>query len=925
MINENQRFRQDLKNLLQTNCNTLENYIENLEDKEAKDLVQFIRFIKKSYNTSRPINLDTAKIFFALMNCLSENDIKRFLSYVESTGYGWQDTKYQFSNSCLGENPTDHCKRMSPTSDLETAEDQLECLQIIFLDKEYGSITLLIFCYCLVALFSTRLNRESFPIPLYLQIACDRRSVLFQLIVEIAEICDVNSGLIDCCSTVAHRMCEYRSQIYYPTQSATTDLDAMMRENKDVPVIVDGYENSTYYNNLLRSVANITNRRAVIDLRDKFNVLPLFVCPMIKSHFGNVLDMDLTDLDVSVEYLEYLRRNKQLLASHVLELIKNSSRYLFPGQNVVDVYYANSFKEHIAKYMDIARKQHSGLTLTNAKNVGFLKFMFNGYLKVFEKSFHFSDPFIIDESGMTIYKEKYLDRFIDIAGKRLADIHFRYLPAPCGEGIKNKEATRLAKQIMKHYAALHVSIRVTPTAAKDGRYVFRVETLQETRDTDVISKRATVQHRLSKYECFRLDMTDGKGIKLIVSETQLQDSNLQKMLQSKEFSDPKKKLPYAIGIDEVGEFYVEDIAKFPHLLLGGSTNSGKSTAITSLLLSIAYKHRSGDAQVMIMDLLSRTDESSFAIFNDHPIMVCPVIQEPLEAVRTILALCQIMENRPKDRPANEVPYIVCVIDEFPTLFSVPNKEYVEQLKNAMSLLLSKGRHANIHLVLAAQDPSSDSVGNVANAKARMAFYCAHYRYSNNIIGNGDAAKLQGQGQMILNSDFARGKRLLGSFIDESGMKKLLEETKASFDQKNSNRLTLQDIETIDTLFDDNSSKADMSTFISPKKSRFKTFEELLPDAIMWTLPQEKVANSRLLQYLHVRDAMGKQILDWMSKHNLLIQLNGNHGWKVKGESYEDLDGEIVGVLFNAGYTENEIRDKIKERTVCGDDNGNLEE
>lgn len=82
------------------------------------------------------------------------------------------------------------------------------------------------------------------------------------------------------------------------------------------------------------------------------------------------------------------------------------------------------------------------------------------------------------------------------------------------------------------------------------------------------SIKETVQHRLKKFEYFRFDKTDGREIKLIVSETQLQDSNLQKILQSKDFADPKKKLPYAIGIDEVGEFYVEDIAEFPTYCLG---------------------------------------------------------------------------------------------------------------------------------------------------------------------------------------------------------------------------------------------------------------------------------------------------------------------------------------------------------------------
>lgn len=277
-----------------------------------------------------------------------------------------------------------------------------------------------------------------------------------------------------------------------------------------------------------------------------------------------------------------------------------------------------------------------------------------------------------------------------------------------------------------------------------------------------------------------------------------------------------------------------------------------------------------------------------------------------------------MKNRPQDRPASEVPYIVCIIDEFPTLYDTLSKEYLERFKIAMRELLSKGRHANIHLVLSAQDPKKGSVGEVANAKARIAFYCSNFRYSINIIGNGDAAHLQGRGQMILNSGFARGKRLLGAFIDKSEIEKLLNETKASYVQKNPNRLTLPDTETIDISLDGSSLKTDMSTYIPPKKSRFKTFEELLPDAIMWTLPQRKVANSRLLQHLHVRNAMGKQILEWMSKHDLISPLNGNHGWEVKVGDYGALDKEVINVLLNAGYTENEINETFKGRNKSFD-------
>lgn len=783
MNNMNQDDLQKFEGMLRNIFTNFADVIENLEDKEVGELKDFIKFAGREHVGSTRTNLDMIKILFSLMR-LSKGDLQTIIYFIKSTGYGWQDNEYNLSNSCLCENRTDHCKRMSPTSDPRSAIQQLKCLDEIFLDAEYGQITLYIFGYCLAALFSKRLNKEHFPIPYYLRIACERNSILFQLIEEIAGICDVNSGLFEHCGTTARRRCRYRNQVYYPTQSTWEDLNALIRENSDVPIIVDGYESSTYYNNLLRAVANIQNSRTVIGLRDRFNVLPLFVGPTIKSTIGNVFNMDLSDLDVSTQYLECVRKNKQMLASHVLEFVKEADGYLFPD---MDEWYRSAghpFKDHIKDYLAIARKNYSGLTLINATNIGFISLFFRGFLNVFQKSFHFSEPIGTTPDGIPFFVKEYIEvHYIWKAENYLANLHLRYLPDSSGEGIQNKEATRLARHIVKCYNQLHVSIRLTPIAVKDGRFTFRVETLQETKDTDVVRNRETVQHRLKKYECFRVDMMDKREIKLIVAESQLQDNSLLSILENEAFSDSKKKLPYAIGIDETGHPYVDDIVDLTHLLIGGSTNSGKSTALRSLLLSIAYRHRTGDAYVVIMDLLSSTGESAFSVFNDHPIMACPVIQNPIQAAKTILVLRKIMESRPQDQPAETVPYIVCVIDEFPTLYNNLSKEYVEQIKPAMSALLSKGRHANIHLILAAQDPSKNSVGNVSNAKARMAFYCSHYRYSNNIIGNGDAAKLYGKGQMILNSGSVRGKRLLGSYIDDEEMKKLLDETKAAYVQK----------------------------------------------------------------------------------------------------------------------------------------------
>lgn len=251
---------------------------------------------------------------------------------------------------------------------------------------------------------------------------------------------------------------------------------------------------------------------------------------------------------------------------------------------------------------------------------------------------------------------------------------------------------------------MKVFIRLTPVIVKKDRYIFNVDTLQETKDTDISRSLETVQRRMKKYEYFRVDFKDKKSIKLIVAEKPLEDNNLIEILEHKDFINSKMKLPYAIGFDEIGNPCIDDIEGYPHLLIDEATLLGKSTAIMCLLVGIAYKHRTGDANVIIMDFLDKT-RSEYAIFNDQPFMSYPVITDPLVGLKAIWVLHKELNNRPKDQNAKRVPYIVCIIDEFPKLFtSVVNKEVRSRLKNVLEELLSIGRHTNIHLVLVIQNP-----------------------------------------------------------------------------------------------------------------------------------------------------------------------------------------------------------------------------
>ncbi|SDF10707.1 FtsK/SpoIIIE domain-containing protein [Sporomusa acidovorans] len=914
------RFRQRLITGIGKDCDSFSVFIKELEDEDVVELDEYVQFI--SHHKKRSMDMDKLKVFFSLMN-LSGADVKRILSYLESIEYGWHGNEYILSNPCLRSIPTDHCKNKSSICDVESAKIIFDQLFSIFLDDEYGKITLFIFSYCLAALFCKRLNQDRFTTPYFLQIACDRGSVLYQLIEEIVEICNVNSGLLGRCSTIdnPYRSCGYTAYTYYPTQSTAKDIDNLICDNKDVPVIIAGYENEHYYNDLLREIVNIPNKKKALGLKDKYNVLPIFVCNMIKSSFNNVFDMDLTDLDMSKEYLDLLRNNKQIFASWVLEFVKDSDHYLFPHMGEWDRPKKLPFFSEIGSYINHVEKKYSDLTLDNVKNVGFLNFFFKGYVGVFQRLCTFPldkefGCFTSKHNGelapLTI--EKNIAILTDKFERSLVELHRRYLPAPTGMGINNREAVRLAKLIEKHYRGLRIFIRVIPIVVRTDRFIFNVETLQETKDSDINKGRETVQRRLKKYDYFRVDLSDKKSIKLIVADKPLEDNNLTEILQHKDFMDSKMKLPYAIGFDEIGTPRIDDIEEYPHLLIGGATLSGKSTAIMCLLISIAYKQRTGDVNVVIMDFLDKTG-SEYAIFNDQPFMSCPVITDPLVGLKAIWALYKEMNNRPKDQDEKRVPYIVCIIDEFPKLFtSVVNKEERSRLKTVLEELLSIGRHANIHLVLAIQNPKNNNmVIDKANFQAKMALKCGNLPNSVAILGRAGAEKLVGKGQMILDSPGKENKRLQGSYITKAGMKELLSEIKESFEQRNEHQFILKDMELVST-----SIESDAETSSSPQKSPRIFDDKKLPDAIMWSLSQKQIANSRLQTYLKIGNIKANRILERMEELHLIERLHGNLGWAVLPECIENMSDEAIKFLGSYGHNEADINSALLKQSSKND-------
>lgn len=240
------------------------NYIEKLwDDGWLSELDEYI-----PYKGTAKWNVENIKIILEVLKIRNRNKIENILSYMKYPEYGWQGGTYHLSNHCLRCGRNDHCKKNHMIDDTwKATSDAFAYIDEIFLHKKYGSITTYILGYCLAALFSSRLKLDGLRIPYFLQIACERNSNIYRLIHKIVEICDINTGLIkNCRIDFDYGYCDYDYVTVFPTQSTEKALNGLLC-NRDIPVIIDGYENEKFYAALLREIANVPGKKEPLILR----------------------------------------------------------------------------------------------------------------------------------------------------------------------------------------------------------------------------------------------------------------------------------------------------------------------------------------------------------------------------------------------------------------------------------------------------------------------------------------------------------------------------------------------------------------------------------------------------------------------------------------------------------------------------------
>lgn len=265
---------------------------------------------------------------------------------------------------------------------------------------------------------------------------------------------------------------------------------------------------------------------------------------------------------------------------------------------------------------------------------------------------------------------------------------------------------------------------------------------------------------------------------------------LHQVFASKEFANRKHILPIALGVDISGHPVVTDLARMPHLLVAGTTGSGKSVAINAMICSMLMTKTPQDLRMIMVD----PKMLELSVYDDIPHLLVPVVTNPHKAAKALAWAVYEMERRyqlmsdakvrnidgynkaaEKQEGAERLPFIVIVIDELADLMMVAGKE-VEQ---AICRIAQKARAAGLHLVLATQRPSVDVITGLikANLPSRLSFQVSSKIDSRTILDQMGAEQLLGQGDSLFLSGGRDLRRVHGAFVSDREVIDLVEHLK----------------------------------------------------------------------------------------------------------------------------------------------------
>ena len=282
--------------------------------------------------------------------------------------------------------------------------------------------------------------------------------------------------------------------------------------------------------------------------------------------------------------------------------------------------------------------------------------------------------------------------------------------------------------------------------------------------------------------------------------------SLREVIEAKENNTPESKLMISLGRDVTGQAMLAELNKMPHMLIAGSTGSGKSVCINGIIISILMRTKPHEVKMMMID----PKMVELNVYNGVPHLLAPVVTDPRKAAQALQKVVSEMERRyelfshtgtrniegynthidvwnvENDEKHPHMPYIVVIVDELADLMMVASSD----VEDSITRLAQMARAAGIHLIIATQRPSVDVITGVikANIPSRIAFAVSSAIDSRTILDSGGAEKLLGRGDMLyLPAGASKPVRIQGAFVSDSEVEAIvdfvIEQQKAQYQEE----------------------------------------------------------------------------------------------------------------------------------------------
>lgn len=444
-----------------------------------------------------------------------------------------------------------------------------------------------------------------------------------------------------------------------------------------------------------------------------------------------------------------------------------------------------------------------------------------------------------------------------------------------GKDYSNKELKEIAIKLQKTLASFGVDAKVTnvtkgPTVTRYelqpniGVKVSKILNLSDDIALNLAAKSIRIEAPIP-----------GKSaVGIEVPNKSTETVWLRDIIESQEFENAKSKISFSLGKGIEGTPAIADIAKMPHLLIAGSTGSGKSVCINSIIMSLLYKANPSEVKLILID----PKVVELGVYNGIPHLLIPVVTDPKKAAGALNWAVQEMVNRynlfaskgvrdikgynellRRDGEEGVLPQIVIIIDELADLMMVAPNE----VEDAICRLAQMARAAGMHLIIATQRPSVDVITGIikANIPSRIAFTVSSQVDSRTILDMAGAEKLLGKGDMLYYPvGESKPIRVQGSFVSDQEIEEVVDYIK----EHNSQRYNENIMESLEK-----------SATPQVANDAEDECDEYLTDAIELAVSMGQASASMIQRKFKVGYARAGRIIDQMEERGIVSGYDGS--------------------------------------------------